>query len=125
MHLPRALAAALLCLLLASPVSAEPLQLYTEEYPPVSFSENGEVDGMATEGVRELLRRLGEQASIQSLNSPLWQPTSMQLSPLRSTCFMMSQACLSYFMLRVSGTPERISQGFSVRFKNSRNTLIA
>lgn len=67
MHLPRALAAALLCLLLASPVSAEPLQLYTEEYPPVSFSENGEVDGMATEVVRELLRRLGEQASIQSL----------------------------------------------------------
>lgn len=67
MHPPRALVAVVLSLMMATQTVAEPLQLYTEEYPPVTFSENGEVDGMATEVVRELLRRLGEQASIQSL----------------------------------------------------------
>lgn len=66
MHLPRCLAV-VLSLMMASQAAAEPLQLYTEEYPPVSFSEDGEVGGMATEVVRELLRRLDEQASIQSL----------------------------------------------------------
>lgn len=44
--------------------AAAPLQLYTEEYPPVSYSNKGRVDGLAAELVRELLRRLGEDASI-------------------------------------------------------------
>ena len=51
----------------ASLAAAEPLRLYTEEYPPVSFSEDGEVRGMATEVVRELLRRLDEQGRIHSM----------------------------------------------------------
>ncbi|PAV49492.1 ABC transporter substrate-binding protein [Pseudomonas sp. HAR-UPW-AIA-41] len=43
---------------------AEPLQLYTEEYPPVSFSVKGRAEGMANELVRELLKRLGESGEI-------------------------------------------------------------
>ena len=43
---------------------AEPLQLYTEEYPPVSFSVKGRAEGMASELVRELLKRLGESGEI-------------------------------------------------------------
>ena len=44
---------------------AAPLQLYTEEYPPVSFSREGRAVGMATEVVEEILRRQGQVASIQ------------------------------------------------------------
>lgn len=55
---------ALLLSLLALLSQAAPLQLYTEEYPPVSFSANGRAEGMASELVRELLRRLGEPGEI-------------------------------------------------------------
>lgn len=41
------------------------LQLYTEEYPPVSFSRAGRAEGMASEVVREILRRLEQPANIQ------------------------------------------------------------
>ena len=44
---------------------AAPLQLYTEEYPPVSFSREGRAVGLATEVVEEILRRQGQVASIQ------------------------------------------------------------
>src|SRR5690606_1596967 len=59
-------------LLFALPIHAgqQSLQLFTEEYPPVSFSRNGVADGMATELVREILRRLGETASIQVVPWP-------------------------------------------------------
>lgn len=46
-----------------SPVLA--LQLYTEEYPPVSFSHQGQPSGMAVEVVEELLRRIDQKASLQ------------------------------------------------------------
>jgi len=46
-------------------VAAAPLRLYTEEYPPVSFSSKGRAEGMSTELVRELLKRIGEDASIE------------------------------------------------------------
>jgi len=57
----------LCCLLLACPARAEriELQMYTEEYAPVTFLRDGVADGMATEVVRALLQRLGEAASIQ------------------------------------------------------------
>ncbi len=55
---------ALLLSLLALLSQAAPLQLYTEEYPPVSFSANGRAEGMASELVRELLKRLGESGEI-------------------------------------------------------------
>jgi polar amino acid transport system substrate-binding protein len=51
--------------LAALPQSAAALTLYTEEYPPVSFSQKGRAEGMSTEVVRELLRRLGQNASIE------------------------------------------------------------
>lgn len=41
------------------------LQLYTEEYPPVSFSRAGQAEGMASDVVREILRRLKQPANIQ------------------------------------------------------------
>ena len=60
-------AALLVTLLLGCPVAllAAPLQLYTEEYPPVSFSREGRAAGMASEVVEEILRRLDQSASIQ------------------------------------------------------------
>lgn len=45
-------------------VQAEPLRLYTEQYPPINFSQDGEATGMATEVVREIMRRTGQQAPI-------------------------------------------------------------
>lgn len=47
------------------PAGAQPLQLYTEEYPPISFSRDGQPAGMAVELVQELLRRLDQQAQMQ------------------------------------------------------------
>jgi len=34
------------------------LQIYTEDYPPLTFQENGEISGFGTEVVREILARL-------------------------------------------------------------------
>ncbi|MES2818793.1 MAG: transporter substrate-binding domain-containing protein [Pseudomonadota bacterium] len=44
---------------------AQPLHLYTEEYPPLNFSRDGEATGFATEVVREILRGTGQSASIE------------------------------------------------------------
>lgn len=50
------------CLSLA--VQAQSLLLYTEEYPPINFSRNGQPTGLATEVVREIMRRTGQDAPI-------------------------------------------------------------
>jgi polar amino acid transport system substrate-binding protein len=52
------------CPLLATKSSAEELQIFTEEYPPVSFSKNGQAAGFGTEVVAEIQRRIGSQALI-------------------------------------------------------------
>ncbi|WP_240008777.1 substrate-binding periplasmic protein [Aquipseudomonas campi] len=44
--------------------SAQPLHLYTEEYPPINFTQNGQPTGLATEVVREIMRRTGQNAPI-------------------------------------------------------------
>lgn len=44
---------------------AQPLRLYTEEYPPINFSQDGEAAGLATEVVREIMQRTGQNAPIQ------------------------------------------------------------
>lgn len=45
---------------------AEPaFQFYTEEYPPITFSRDGEPAGLGTEVVQEILRRADLQASIE------------------------------------------------------------
>ncbi|MCU1715935.1 substrate-binding periplasmic protein [Pseudomonas sp. 5P_3.1_Bac2] len=43
------------------------LHLYTEEYPPLSFSVHQEVTGLGPEVVRAILQRLKQQADIQVL----------------------------------------------------------
>ena len=59
-----------LCLLLVcclpQQLSAQPqpLHLYTEEYPPINFSLNGQPTGLATEMVRAIMRRTGQNAPI-------------------------------------------------------------
>lgn len=62
----RALAALLAGLLFACSGAprAEPLRLYTEEYPPLNYSQAGETTGLATEVVREIMRRTGQSAPI-------------------------------------------------------------
>ena len=68
--------AALLCVFVSMRVLAEtPLSselqrsetliVLTEEWPPVSFSGNGEATGMAVDVVREMLRRTGYKAEIE------------------------------------------------------------
>lgn len=47
------------------PAGAQTLRLYTEEYPPVSFSQDGQPAGMSVELVQELLRRLDQSAKLQ------------------------------------------------------------
>ncbi len=41
------------------------LKIYTEAYPPLNFAEKGKVTGLATEVVRELMKRTGTGADIQ------------------------------------------------------------
>lgn len=54
----------LLGALLAS--AAEPaLRLYTEEYPPITFSRDGRATGLGTEVVEEIMRRLGLSLPIE------------------------------------------------------------
>lgn len=50
--------------LLCMPLAAEPLRLFTEEYPPINFSENGKPVGLATEVVEEIMQRTGQDAPI-------------------------------------------------------------
>ncbi|CAM3684116.1 substrate-binding periplasmic protein [Ectopseudomonas alcaliphila] len=46
-------------------VAAADLRLYTEDYRPFSYLENGKPSGMAVAVVEELIRRTGEPASIE------------------------------------------------------------
>ena len=51
-------------LLMVCLTQAQPLRLYTEEYPPINFSLNGQPTGLATEMVRAIMRRTGQNAPI-------------------------------------------------------------
>lgn len=46
-------------------VIAQELQIYTEDWPPVSFSNGGKVDGMAVEMVQALQARINSTQAIQ------------------------------------------------------------
>ncbi|MFI8381500.1 substrate-binding periplasmic protein [Pseudomonas sp. NPDC079086] len=50
--------------LLCVSLQAQPLRLYTEEYPPINFSKNGEPTGLATEVVQAIMQRTGQNAPI-------------------------------------------------------------
>ena len=49
----------------APSTSVPALKVFTEEWPPVSFSENGQAGGMAVEVVREMLKRAGRSEEIE------------------------------------------------------------
>lgn len=49
------------------PVHGEELKLLTDEYPPISFSRDGEAQGLGAEVVREIQRRVGDEAPIMVL----------------------------------------------------------
>jgi len=49
---------------------AGPLKILTEESPPFNYTDRGTLTGAATEVVREILRRLGEPDTIESLPWP-------------------------------------------------------
>ncbi|WP_256582919.1 ABC transporter substrate-binding protein [Pseudomonas sp. HMWF032] len=49
---------------MSAQVLAEPLRLFTEEYPPINFSENGKPTGLATEVVEAIMHRSGQSAPI-------------------------------------------------------------
>ena len=60
--------ALLLCIAFAPTASdavRPTLTLYTEEYPPINYSDQGEASGLSPALVREMLRRTGYQASIK------------------------------------------------------------
>lgn len=59
------LSALLLGMWLPSSLPAEPLRLYSQEYPPVNFSIAGEPAGMAVDVVRELSRRSGQPIRLE------------------------------------------------------------
>jgi len=44
---------------------ADELMIYTEEWKPISFSENGKAGGLGVEVVQEILRRLGTRDNIK------------------------------------------------------------
>ncbi len=60
----RGLFALLYVSLLCVSLQAQPLRLYTEEYPPINFSKNGEPTGLATEVVQAIMQRTGQNAPI-------------------------------------------------------------
>ena len=64
MNLKYLLAALLFCSFCVNVTAAE-LRLYTEDYRPFSYLENGKPSGMAVAVVEELIRRTGELARIE------------------------------------------------------------
>lgn len=63
------LTAALLCLLLATPVRAEQYQVVTEEWAPYNYQENNQLTGMATEIVRAIMALTGDNFEVLLLPS--------------------------------------------------------
>jgi polar amino acid transport system substrate-binding protein len=64
-----AVTAALLCLLLGSPVRAEPYQVVTEEWAPYNYQENNQLTGMTTEIVRAIMTLTGDDFEMVLLPS--------------------------------------------------------
>ena len=58
-----------LCLILtfSSPVCAQTLTIYTEEFPPYNFTQKGRITGVSTEIVKQVLARAGFKSKIISL----------------------------------------------------------
>lgn len=63
------LTAAILCLLLGTPVRAEQYQVVTEEWAPYNYLENNQLTGMSTEIVREIMALTGDNFEVLLLPS--------------------------------------------------------
>lgn len=63
----RALLRVVMLLVWACTAQAEGLRLLTTDVPPLAFSQDGRLTGFCIEVVREIQRRLGEAAGIESL----------------------------------------------------------
>lgn len=63
------LTAALLCLLLGTPVRAEHYQVVTEEWAPYNYMENDQLTGMTTEIVRAIMALTGDNFEMVLLPS--------------------------------------------------------
>ncbi|MBV6748966.1 ABC transporter substrate-binding protein [Pseudomonas chlororaphis] len=63
------LTAALLCLLLSSPVRAEQYQIVTEEWAPYNYEENNQLTGISTEIVRKIMALTGDDFEVVLLPS--------------------------------------------------------
>jgi polar amino acid transport system substrate-binding protein len=63
------LAAASLCVLLDTPVRAEPYQVVTEEWAPYNYEENNQLTGMTTEIVRAIMALTGNNFEVVLLPS--------------------------------------------------------
>lgn len=63
------LAAALLCLLFGTSAKAEPYQVVTEEWAPYNYLEDGQLTGMATDVVRAIMARTGDDFEVAVLPS--------------------------------------------------------
>ncbi len=73
------------------------LQIFTEDYPPLTFEENGKVSGFGTEVVQEILTRLDIPDNIRisswengynlCLNTPNFVLFTMKRTPLRENLF--------------------------------------
>lgn len=69
-----------------SALAAEALTIYSEEWPPMSFSKNGRAEGMAVDVVRALQAQLGETQTIhiqpwaRVYNALLHEPNTLLFS---------------------------------------------
>lgn len=67
MKMPRLKAVLLLPILLSilASMAASALQVFTEEWPPITFSEDNKPSGLAVEVVQAMQKRIGQQQAIQ------------------------------------------------------------
>jgi len=85
------LAVALLCLLLGTPVRAEPYQVVTEDWAPYNYQENNQLTGMSTEIVRDIMALTGDDfeivllPSMRSTHALNTQPKTIMYSLFRTT----------------------------------------
>jgi polar amino acid transport system substrate-binding protein len=63
------LTAALLCLVLGPAATAAPYQVVTEEWAPYNYVENNQLTGMATDIVRAIMQRTGDDFEVLMLPS--------------------------------------------------------
>ncbi|KAF1050946.1 MAG: hypothetical protein GAK43_02615 [Stenotrophomonas maltophilia] len=66
---PAVLVTALLCLLFGPLVRAEPYKVVTEEWAPYNYLDHGRISGMASEIVRAIMARTGDDFALELLPS--------------------------------------------------------